>query len=60
MANADKFLDEYEDMDDNDLYATKNHDKPMANNKKYKARRKIEELRESKRLQKQLDSYCYD
>ncbi len=60
MANADKFLDDYDDMDDNDLYATKISNKPMVHNKKFRARRKIEELRENKRLQQQIDSYCYD
>ena len=29
-------------------------------NKKLRARRKIEEMRENKLLQRQIDSYCYD
>ncbi len=60
MANADKFLDDYDDMDDNDLYASNISNKPMAQNRKFRARRKIEELRENKRLQQQIDCYCYD
>jgi len=59
MANVEKFLDDYEDMDDNDLYAEKISNKESTRHKRFKARRRIEELREMKSL-KQLDPYYYE
>ena len=58
MSDIDKFLDDYEDMDDNDLYAARtNHKK--THQRRFKARRKIEKLRELKRL-KQLEPNYFD
>lgn len=59
MNKVEKFLDDYADMDDNDLYATNTNSKQLSHQKRFKARRRIETLRELKRL-KQLDPYYYD
>jgi len=57
MSKYDDFFDFLEnDEEELELYM----DKPSAHGRKFKARRKIEEMRENKRLQRQLDSYYLD
>jgi len=61
MAESNKFLDDYDDLENEaDLYVDKVSKRPASQQKKFKARRKIEELRENKRMQQQINSHFYD
>ena len=59
MQKIDEIFADYYIEEEIELYMEEASSK-ASQNKKLRARRKIEEIRENKRLQRQIDSYCYD